>query len=141
MTIRKIYEYPASVLKQIASPVPHLQDRRLLVLDMFRTLKHHEGVGLAANQIGILERIIVISTDNLNIAIINPKITKRSSTRKVSKEGCLSFPFNNVVKHRHQRITVTGYDEDWNPITLSVKGFEACVIQHEVNHLDGITII
>ena len=98
------------------------------------------GVGLAAVQIGVLKRVILINTDKLQAIIINPVITKRGNQTKMSREGCLSFPGKFVNVKRHNIVEVEGFDRDWNPVKFKCRALTAFCVQHEIDHLDGVTI-
>ena len=99
-----------------------------------------EGIGLAANQIGLNKRVIVIDVNGLKQEFINPVITKTLGRKIISTEGCLSFPGKKVRVWRYPQIVVEGFDANWAPIKRKLKGLAACVVQHEIDHLDGITI-
>lgn len=98
------------------------------------------GLGLAANQVDVLKRVIVLAVDGFHKNIINPEITRWFGGRSGLKEGCLSFPGLLVMKVRHNQIVVEGFNENWNPVRYKLKGMAARVVQHEVDHLNGITI-
>lgn len=116
-----------------------------LVERMF-TIMNHEGytggIGLAANQIGLDMRIIVVDVPSTQFRqeFINPVITKSRGPIIRSQEGCLSYPKRMIVMMRFSEIIVHGYDRDWKPIRRRLKGINAVVVQHEVDHLDGFTI-
>lgn len=99
------------------------------------------GCGLAANQVGETKRIILVQTENFNHFIINPVITKKFGGTHTSKEGCLSFPGKLALVTRHNKIEVTGFSEDWQPLKFKLKQFKATIIQHEVDHLNGISCV
>ena len=128
-------------LKQIAVPVDPYQDRKGIIDQMFHLMEQGRGIGLAANQIGVLERIIVMDCSGQRIAIINPEIIKFAGGKQTSKEGCLSFPGARRLRIRYGVVHVTGYDPDWQPISRKFKGLRAFVIQHEIDHLNGRTIM
>ncbi len=128
-------------LNQKALEVPHGEDVSEIVAGMFEAMRKGKGVGLAANQVGILKRIIVVNTPGFCSAVINPVITKYSGKLKTSVEGCVSFPGKRVNKRRDNSIVIEGFDANWQPIKKKVKALSAFCIQHEVDHLDGITIL
>lgn len=119
---------------------------KTLLLDMEETMKKKDGAGLAAPQIGENIRIIVVSDENKTIFLINPKITKKSWARKVEDEGCLSV-LNDKGEiiyapiSRHKKINCVYLDEKGNKKTLAAENLLARVIQHEIDHLDGILFI
>lgn len=129
------------VLHKIAAPVEHGSDCTQQIELLTRELDLATGVGIAANQVGLLDRIVIIRTDDLVSVVINPQFTvHKASKRKTSIEGCLSIPNQTVKCNRHNRITLTGFDSKWNPISKQCRGFTAFVVQHEIDHLDGILI-
>ncbi len=81
-----------------------------------------------------------MDTNGFSKAIINPVITKTSGKLKLGKEGCLSFPGKRVDMKRDNIVVVEGFDEDWNPIKKKVRALSAFCVQHEIDHLNGITI-
>ena len=113
---------------------------RNLILRMFTIMREHEGIGLAAPQVGIERQIIVIDTGEELLDLINPQILggKRESSLT---EGCLSLPEIFVSVKRSTRITVEGLDRYGKKVRVEAKGLLARVIQHEVDHLNGILIV
>lgn len=112
-----------------------------LVKDMFELMRSKDGVGLAAPQVGIPERLIIIEYGSISTAIINPAIIKRPGKIVTSiNEGCLSYPSKKVNRKRHKRVIVTGFGVDWKPVKFDFRGFAAFIAQHEIDHLNGITI-
>lgn len=99
------------------------------------------GVGLAANQVGETKRIILIQTPTFRQVIINPVIIRKYGGTIMSTEGCLSFPGKRVRVSRHTRVEVEGLDAEGQTIKFNLKNLNAIVIQHEVDHLNGITCI
>lgn len=112
-----------------------------IIRAMFEVVTKHEGVGLAANQVGVLERIILIQTAGFRQVFINPKIVKRYPGKGQSREGCLSHPGVEVKIKRTKRIVVEGFDEYWRPIKRNLVGLPSYVVQHEIDHLNGINIV
>ncbi len=146
MAILDICKYPDPVLKKQAKPVNDI-DRsvRKLISDMAETMYDAPGIGLAANQVGRLERVIVLDLQKPEvqqglIAIVNPQIVKAEGSTKY-EEGCLSVPgFFSKVK-RYEKVTVKGLSPDGKPITIEADGLLAIVLQHEIDHLDGFLFI
>lgn len=128
------------VLKEVADEVPQGANVNDLISTMFLTMRLSNGVGLAANQVGELKRVIVIENGGFSHAIINPVITKRFGGKGISREGCLSYPGKVVKMKRYKQVTIEGFDQDWNPIRFKLKSFNAYIAQHEVDHLNGVTI-
>lgn len=140
MAILKILQYPDERLHTIASPVEHVSDKtRTLVHDMAETMYAAPGIGLAATQIDVHERIIVIDTsetqDQLHV-FINPEITARDGTLEY-EEGCLSVPGIFGKIKRSETITVKALNAEGAPFTLDATGLLSVCIQHEMDHLEG----
>lgn len=126
-------------LKQISEDVPFNCNVDSLVADMYDNLNKSKGVGIAAIQIGYADRVIIINTDKCKMVVINP-VLSGGKYEKQSKEGCLSVPNKTVSVKRYNHITIEGFDQNWNPIKKKLKALSAFVAQHEVDHLNGITI-
>lgn len=140
MAIRQILHYPDPRLRRRAEPVAQVDAQiRAVVDDMVDTMYQAPGIGLAAPQIDVLKRIIVIDTsetkDDLHV-FINPEIVSRDGEQTL-EEGCLSVPgiYDNVT--RAQRITVRALDREGQPFELEASGLLATCVQHEVDHLEG----
>lgn len=129
-----------SALYSVAKEVPSGENVIQLIREMIKIMWDNNGIGLAAPQIGVSKRIIVVNTNNLKLIIINPKIVERKLGQTISKEGCLSFP--NLFKEikRDKMIIVEGFDTYWNPIRRKLRGLDSFIVQHEIDHLNGITI-
>jgi peptide deformylase len=112
-----------------------------LIFDMKETVIPAGGIGLAAPQVGLSLRLIVIALDNKLTAFINPKITKFSWRKEVDEEGCLSVPGKFGPVKRSKVIKVETFDEQGKLLKFKAGGLFARVIQHEVDHLDGILFI
>jgi peptide deformylase len=147
MAVLKVYKYPHSVLRQPCLPVDAFDDSlRQLVADMTDTMYSFGGaVGLAAPQIGITQRVLVIdlnakTTRDRRMVLVNPLILK-ASRNKLVREGCLSFPEYLANVKRATRVTVQAYDAHGTQQILDVEGLEAIAVQHELDHLDGVLMI
>lgn len=136
----KILRNNEPALSSIAEEVVEGEDVSAIVDEMLRIMRELGGIGLAANQIGILKRIIVVRVGSFKQTIINPVLTLAKGGKTTSREGCLSYPSLDVLKVRNKKLIVKGYDADLNPIKFKLKGLAARCVQHEVDHLDGITI-
>lgn len=112
-----------------------------LCRNMTATMLESDGVGLAAPQIGKNIRVAVVNTDEGPICLINPKITKKSILKEWGEEGCLSVPDVFGQVKRHKKITCQYQDQTGKKINLKAEGLFARVIQHELDHLDGILFI
>lgn len=130
-----------SVLHSVAEEVPHGEDVSALVDGMFSIMHSRSGVGLAANQVGVLKRVIVLHVSGTKQAIVNPEIVKKHPRTTFNEEGCLSYPGRKALMQRHKTVTVKGFDEKWFPVRISASGLLAYCIQHEVDHLNGETIL
>ena len=113
-------------------------DFQKLIADMIETMKIADGVGLAAVQIGISKRLCVVTTQNGIVVFVNPRITKHSFRKVVMEEGCLSIPNVFGTVRRPKRISVTALDAKGQPLDIVAEGMFARVLQHEIDHLDGI---
>jgi peptide deformylase len=120
-----------------------IKDERLarLVMDMLETAKHHDGIGLAANQVGVNKNLFIVTLgDNLQLALINPKILKATNWA-TKEEGCLSVPDENFLVSRARKIRIEFTNLNNEKMQLDVDDhLIARVIQHEVDHLKGILI-
>ncbi len=142
MALLDILRYPDSLLKQISKPVKGFTDDTIrLIDDMVETMYAAPGVGLAAPQVGQLQRIIVLDVDYENpgknlIRLVNPVI-QHAGGEVVWEEGCLSvFDFTAEVK-RAARVVVVGRDEKEKEVKVDAEGLLAVALQHEIDHLDG----
>lgn len=140
MAIRKIRVMGDDVLRKTAKEVKSMTPRtRMLIEDMYDTMYEAMGVGLAAPQVGILKRIVVIDTgvEGECVTLINPRITHRDG-EQVGEEGCLSLPGKVAVVKRPNHVICNAYDENMDPITVEGFGLFARAICHELDHLDGV---
>jgi len=136
-----ILRYPDPRLHTVAKPVVAVDERiRRLVDDMLETMYASEGVGLAATQVDVHERLIVMDTSSEHdrpLVLINPEITARSLELAVAEEGCLSVPQIYDKVERHARVTVRALGRDGEPFELEAEGLTAVCVQHEMDHLLG----
>ncbi len=145
MAIRRIFEVGEPVLRRPANPVPKI-DRVILRLldDMVETMYHAGGVGLAAPQVGVPKRIIVFDPGgegkNRLMQLINPNFRERSG-KILGVEGCLSLPGVTGEVPRAEQVVVEALDREGCPVRIEASGFPARVLQHEIDHLDGILIV
>ncbi len=144
MAIRQIRQEGDEILKKQSRIVENIKDEKIqnLIDDMIETLHKAEGVGLAAVQVGILKRIVVIDLydDKGVLVLINPEIKKEKGEQEV-QEGCLSFPNRYAKIIRPAEVTVEAYDREGNKIKVKAKELLAQAISHEVDHLNGIVFI
>lgn len=155
--ILEIVEWPAKVLETKAEQVEVFDDKlREFVSDMHHTMTEENGIGLAANQVNSLQRIVVMRIDhhpsdeeegeqkmwwhNKSFTFINPVITKKEGKFKYL-EGCLSFPEVYDFVDRAERVTVKAQDEHGKEFTVEADGLFSVCLQHEIDHIDGIVFI
>lgn len=145
MAILKILEYPDPKLRTVAKPVKQVDDRvRQIIDDMFETMYDAPGIGLAATQVDIHERIIVIDISEEKdqpLVFINPEITVLEGELETMQEGCLSVPgfYEDVTRIEH--CLVKALDRNGDAFELECTGLLAVCIQHEVDHLNGILYV
>jgi len=134
--------YGDPVLRQVATPVREITaEIKRIIADMTETMWHQVGIGLAAPQVGLPHRILVMDDGNGGAqALINPVIESRSGTIR-EEEGCLSLPGVFGVVERTKTITVRAMDADGKPVSLEATGLKARIVQHELDHLDGVLFI
>lgn len=141
MAIRTIRTEGDRVLTKVCRPVAESTSKiKQLVEDMFDTMYEAMGVGLAAPQVGILKRIVVIDTDGIPYVLINPEILETSG-EQTGDEGCLSIPGKCGTVTRPDYVKVKAYDADMQPFELEGTGLLARAICHECEHLDGILYV
>lgn len=137
--------YPDSRLRDISQLVSDEElfsdEFQQLVTAMGKTMKKNNGIGLAAVQIGTMKRLTVIDTADGILPLINPVITKRSMRKEVDEEGCLSIPGVFGQVKRHQNIMVESTNLKGERISFKAEGLFARVIQHEIDHMDGVLFI
>lgn len=137
-----IVKYGDPILRQVAKKiVPVPEDMPEFIERMGQIMHAASGVGLAAPQLGLSIRAIVYDVGDGLQAIINPQILKMSGEQMDPPEGCLSMPGLQGVVKRAQTVVVKGLDENGKPMRIRAEGYAARVIQHEVDHLDGILFI
>ncbi|MDQ5829166.1 MAG: peptide deformylase [Actinomycetota bacterium] len=130
------------VLKTRTAPVETFDESLArLAQEMLATMREQEGVGLAANQVGRLKRILVAAVEDQEYVIVNPTIEERARSTEKDLEGCLSIPGIQVEVERPTAVTVSGQDASGSPLRLEASGLLARVLQHEVDHLDGVLIL
>jgi peptide deformylase len=141
----EIAVYPDEVLRKRAEPVAEVDDEvRRLIDDMAETMYAAPGVGLAANQVGVLKRVLVVDVTHPEgqpnlIVMVNPEIVERSG-EITWEEGCLSFPGINVDVPRSGAVRIRALDRDGQEFELEADELLAVAIQHEIDHLDGVTL-
>ncbi len=147
MSIKEIITVPDDTLKKISEPVEKIGlNEKKLIHDLLETMYHSKGIGLAAVQVGILKRILVIDVSSKNekkkpMIFINPVIKNVSKETSVYEEGCLSIPDTFIEIERPKRCVVEYADLKGKKKLLKCDGLVSTCIQHEINHLDGKLII
>ena len=143
---REILLYPDPFLARKAAPVAAVDDRvRTLIRDMFETMYAAEGVGLAAPQVGVGKRVIVLDVSPVDesvppMAVVNPEIVERKGS-VLGEEGCLSVPGVQGEVCRAETVVVRGLDAEGKPLQLQAGGILSRALQHEIDHLDGVLFI
>ena len=147
MSVKNIITVPDEILKKISDPIEKVGlNEKKLVNDLFETMYNSNGIGLAAVQVGILKRILVIDISNKDekkkpLSLINPVIKKVSTETSIYEEGCLSIPETFIEIERPKICEVEYVDIDGKIKNLKCDGLLSTCIQHEINHLDGKLII
>tara|TARA_B100000683_G_C12370234_1_gene506825 strand:+ start:385 stop:909 length:525 start_codon:yes stop_codon:yes gene_type:complete len=147
MSLKEIITVPNEILKKISDPIENVGiNEKKLINDLFETMYHSNGIGLAAVQVGILKRVLVVDVSNKDekkkpIALINPVIKNFSNDKSVYEEGCLSIPDTFIEIERPKICEVEYIDEEGKKKNLKCDGLLSTCIQHEINHLDGKLII
>ncbi len=138
----KLTLYGNPVLKLRADPISHIdKDIEHLAEGMLEVMDQYVGVGLAAPQVGVPKRLIIVGfeTDEKPTVLVNPEITFRSGLRE-KDEGCLSLPGVSVPLKRAEKIRIAGTGLDGKPVEIEAEGLVARAFQHEIDHIDGILI-
>lgn len=145
MAAREIRLLGDPVLRQSAQPLAEVtEDTRALIRDMFDTMYAEEGVGLAAPQVGVSQRVIVVDPHEGEVkpfALVNPVVLERSAEVERSEEGCLSIPGLKEIVERPARVKVSGLDQEGATLTVEADGLLARILQHEIDHIDGVLFI
>jgi peptide deformylase len=149
MAIRTVLKMGHPVLRQVAAPVAQFdQQLQELLVDMDDTMRALSGAGIAAPQIGVSQRVVIFELrENPRYphvapvpytVLVNPVLTPLGDEQEEGWEGCLSVPGMRGLVPRFRRVRYQGFDREGAPIDRTVEGFHARVVQHEVDHLDGI---
>ena len=143
---RNILVYPDPFLSRKASPVAAVDEKvRTLIRDLFETMYDADGIGLAAPQVGVGKRVIVVDVSPVDetaapVALVNPEIVAREGLC-VGMEGCLSIPGVQGEVLRAEPVVVRGLDGGGDPVRLEAGGILSRALQHEIDHLDGVLFI
>ncbi len=147
MSIKDIITVPDETLKKISKPIEKVgENEKKLIKDLFETMYNSNGIGLAAVQVGVLRRILVIDVSNKDekkepLSFINPIIKKVSNDTSIYEEGCLSIPDTFIEIERPKICEVEYIDINGKMKNLKCDGLLSTCLQHEINHLDGKLII
>lgn len=141
MAVRNIRTLEDEILRKKSRKVEEINDRiKVLIKDMFETMYKADGVGLAAPQVGILKRVVVIDVGTDPISLINPEIIE-SQGEYLDEEGCLSIPGQQGKVLRPEKVKVKALNEEGEEIIIEGEGLLARALCHEIDHLDGILFI
>src|SRR5262245_44643179 len=141
MALRDLHLLGSPVLRTRSKSVESFDEKlRAFVADLFETMDAAKGIGIAANQVGVAERVAVVDVEGHRFAMINPVI-RSAEGRSRAEEGCLSIPelYGDVTRPDH--IVLDAIDEQGQPFSLEASGMVARCIQHEIDHLDGILFV
>ncbi len=147
MPILPVYLYGADILRKQAKPVRELDDTLIeLIHSMFETMHNASGIGLAANQVGDLNGVIVVDISDMEegkgtkpLVLINPEVASKEGESSL-EEGCLSIPGVRDIVSRSEKVTVKFKDGDFQDATIEAAGLLGRVIQHEMDHLNGVLL-
>jgi peptide deformylase len=141
--LSQIRQYPDSALRMKAREVTEFDSSLVQLVERMQILmRDAQGVGLAATQLGILQRVFVFEPEEQGLqAVVNPVLSNASDERETDEEGCLSLPEVRVPVERSTRIVVEGKDPSGKELRLELEGLAARIAQHESDHLDGVLII
>lgn len=142
MALRELKYYPQDgILRKKSRPIEAFDEKLKMILeDMAETMYHEEGVGLAAPQVGLLKRIVVIDVGEGLLELINPEIVKAKGEEE-DYEGCLSLPGKRGIVIRPSEVTVKAYDRNGKEFEVKGTGILARALCHEIDHLDGVLYI
>lgn len=142
MALRKIVLEDDPILYKKSREIVDFNERlSILIDDMIETMRHAEGAGLAAVQVGVLRRVLVIEYDGQLIEVVNPEFLYQSEETICDLEGCLSFPDEQMVVRRPAKVKVAGKNRHGEAVEYEAEGFLAKAFCHEIDHLNGITFI
>ena len=144
VALAQIRQYPDAVLRMRAREVDRFDEDLARLADRMAALMHDaRGVGLAATQVGVLQRLLVFQPNDADdvTTIVNPEITQRTEETEVADEGCLSLQGVLVPVERAVGVTIEGQDIHGEPLKLALEEMDARVVQHELDHLDGVLML
>ena len=145
MTILTVLRFPDPRLRTKAEEVTDINDNITTIIDdMIATMYDEKGVGLAATQVNIHKRIVVMDTSedqNEPVVLINPEIIAKSDNTSINEEGCLSVPGAYAKVDRHDTCTVKALDRDGKEFTIDASELQSICVQHELDHLNGVLFV
>jgi peptide deformylase len=143
IALAQIRQYPDVALKMAARPVEQFDDELRSLVERMKHLMHDaSGIGLAATQVGVLQRVFVFHPDeDVVVAVVNPEIVERSTETDVADEGCLSIQGILVPVERSLEVTLVGRDENGDDVRYELDDVYARAAQHETDHLDGVLML
>ena len=147
MAVRRIITLPDSQLRMSSSPVAKVDDAvRKILDDMIETMYDAPGIGLAAVQVGVLQRLVVLDTARKDeppepLFLVNPEIVQSSAERIIYEEGCLSIPDHYADVERPERVRIRFQDRDGGACEMEADGLLAIAVQHEIDHLNGVLFV
>ena len=142
IALSQVRQYGDPVLRMRAGEVESFDDELARLADRMIALMHDaDGIGLAATQVGVVRRLFVFSLDGVDHALVNPVLTRVDGAREADDEGCLSLGTVRVPVERQVEVTIEGKDVTGAPVELELEGMPARVVQHELDHLDGVLTI
>jgi peptide deformylase len=141
--LAQIRQYPDAALKMQARPVEQFDEELVKLAERMKQLMHDaRGIGLAATQVGVLQRLFVFQpNEDETVAVVNPEIVARSEEKDVADEGCLSIQGVTVPVERSLEVTLVGKDEHGADVRYELEEYYARCAQHEVDHLDGVLML
>lgn len=142
MAVREIIQLGDPRLREKAAPIEAIDDSvRRLVADMLETVRDAPGIGLAATQLAVPLRVIVISLDGDEFELLNPEIVQRSEEHETEVEACLSLPGVQGMVRRAASVVVVGASVEGDELEIEAEGLAARCLQHEIDHLDGVVFL
>jgi len=137
----RIHTWPEDILRNRCRKIEKVDEQVKHLLDeMFSLMLIGGGIGLAGNQAGLDLSLVVIENEGRIFKLVNPEITKREGSIKFP-EGCLSFPGLELEVKRNRKVWVSALDQEGKPVEIEAEGFLAVVLQHEIDHIEGVAFI
>ena len=139
MALRNVVVEGDDILRKKARPVDEVNDRiRGILDDMLETMHYHQGVGIAAPQVGILRRMFIVEPEPGDIIMLVNPVLEEAKGEQESEEGCLSIPGYAGKVKRPEYVRFSGLNEKGEPVTIEAEGFKAITLSHEYDHLEGV---